>query len=90
MTQSPTNFMNPLEKIIKQYLKKRIHGNGDTIRIGHEIQCLPYAGFFEQISIGKLSVCPKDYSFFHNSVCAWVGQKHLKLLMFIVKERKKI
>ena len=23
-----------------------LHGNGDTIRIGQEIQCLQYAGFF--------------------------------------------
>ena len=23
-----------------------LHGNGDTIRNGKEIQCLPYAGFF--------------------------------------------
>ena len=41
-------------KKTKQKLKKlnppimffSLHGNGDTIRIGREIQCLPYAGFF--------------------------------------------
>ena len=26
---------------------KKCHGNDDTIRIGWEIQCLPYAGFFK-------------------------------------------
>ena len=25
---------------------KKLHGDGDTIRIGLEIQCIPYAGFF--------------------------------------------
>ena len=38
-------MLNPL-------FKKKIHGNGNTIRNGREIQSLPYAGFLlEQRSI---------------------------------------
>ena len=32
--------MDPLNKFLS------LHGSGDTIGIGREIQCLPYAGFF--------------------------------------------
>ena len=44
-----TFFLDPvLKKIVytpqKKYIKN--HGNGDTIRIGYEIQYLPCAGFF--------------------------------------------
>ena len=33
-----------LDTIIKFFFL--LHGNGDTLRLGREIQCLPYAGFF--------------------------------------------
>ena len=47
--------MPPQQKKLKPQKKKSLdppikilslHGNGDTIRIGREIQCLPYAGFY--------------------------------------------
>ena len=36
-----------VKKLIKDFRIKffSLHGNGDTMRIGQEIQCLPYAGF---------------------------------------------
>ena len=34
------------KKNIDSYITFFLHGNGDTIRIVHEIQCLPYAEFF--------------------------------------------
>ena len=55
-----TNFFGPLKYFFKDCNEKKIitknrsphlvfsslHGKGDTIRIGKEIQCLLYAGFF--------------------------------------------
>ena len=53
--------MQPLNKKtnLKKILKKKIETNhvtsqnciGLTIRIGREIQCLPYAGFFNRGSL---------------------------------------
>ena len=31
-------------------------GNGDTIRIGQEIQCLPYVGFFLSVGMAHLVI----------------------------------
>ena len=39
-------FVAKKKKIKIPHLIFSIHGNGDTIRIGQEIQCLPSAGFF--------------------------------------------
>ena len=35
--------MHPIKQNI---LLKKFHGSGDIMRIGQEIQCLSYAGFF--------------------------------------------
>ena len=41
------SFLDTLHtKIVYPPWRKNFHGNGDTIRIGRKIQCLPYALFF--------------------------------------------
>ena len=58
----PKLFLNPPKKPFdaKKKFFFSLHGIGDTIHIGREIQCLPYAGFLkDNINPLPVSLDPK-------------------------------
>ena len=90
--------MDHLKKSLDQKKISRIrffplYGNGDTIRIGREIQCLPYAGYLpSRFQISNL-IC-QSWSVLHLCRFAKILRKTFENQLFgvlnrpIIKEKK--